>query len=59
MQMPGWRIEKVKVIRDDILDEDCSGYELQENGNTICKLDLESLRKLKQFFEQLDLPNNK
>lgn len=56
MQIPKWRLEKVEVIRNGVLDREFSGYDLQKDGITICKFGIDSLGELKKFFEQLELP---
>lgn len=54
--IPKWKIEKVEVVRNGIIDNIYSGYELQKDGIVICKFGLDSLTELKQFFKDLILP---
>ncbi|MEK6881644.1 MAG: hypothetical protein AABY22_18640 [Nanoarchaeota archaeon] len=45
-----WRLVKVEVIRDGVLDVDYSGYELQKEGIALCKFSEESLKEVKEFL---------
>ena len=56
-QIPKWRLQKVEVFRDGILDYIFSGYDLQKDGVTICKFGIDSLNELKEFFAKLELTN--
>ena len=53
--MPKWRLQKVEVVRDGIVDDEFSGYELQKNGSIVCKFSKESLREVKEFLKNLEL----
>ena len=56
MKIPKWRLEKVEVIRNGVIDTVFSGYELQKDGIQICKFGIDSLKELKEFFTKLELP---
>ena len=47
--LPKWRLEKVEVIRNGIINQEFSGYELQKNGIIVCKFGLDSLKELKEL----------
>ena len=49
-EIPKWRLQKVEVVREGIVDDEFSGYELQKNGLAVCKFSEESLREVKEFF---------
>lgn len=56
--IPKWRLQKVEVIREGVIDQEFSGYELQKNGMVICKLSLDSLKEVREIFNQLLDGNN-
>jgi len=52
-----WRLQKVEVFRDGILDEQYSGYSLLKNDIEVCKFSMDSLNQVKEFFTNLEIPN--